>query len=68
MKNNGEATFYRPFIDLAGASTTVRLKIDLPFTSRYLCITRPNLIIAASVIVFSTFRMDLYHKFWNRQN
>lgn len=46
----------------------MRLKIDLPFTSRYLCITRPNLIIAASVIVFSSFRMDLYHKFWNRQN
>ncbi|CEP12122.1 hypothetical protein [Parasitella parasitica] len=68
IKNNGVSTFYRPFIDLAAVNTTVCLKTDIPFTSRYLRITRPNLIIANSNLVLSTFRMDLYYKFWNRQN
>ncbi|KAL7326482.1 hypothetical protein PS15p_208820 [Mucor circinelloides] len=59
---------YRPYIDLFGFSKVLLLSVAIPFTSRYLAIVQPDIIISSSATVFGTFLRDSYCQYWKRDD
>lgn len=66
--NQETPPLYRPFVNLFGFSKRLNLSVVIPFTSRYLTIVEPGIIVSRSATVFGAFLTDSFVQYWSTKN